>query len=115
MHCFTARKSEAISPLCVKVIIRGITALKLRFPTLRCAFRRRRREPANRVYPLDGRHIAQLAVSGMPGDRHQKPWDRLGIRRVGFGRHLAGDLAAVVELPCGTAKMPADNLTVLVE
>ena len=51
----------------------------------------------------------------MSGDRDQKPGDRLGIWRVDLGRHLPGNLAAIVELPRGTAKMLADDLALLIE
>src|SRR6185437_12086069 len=107
--------SSAVRFFRVEVVVRGITALELHFPALRRAFLRCWRESADRIHPLDGRYTAHLAVSRMSSHGQQKPWNRMGIKHVGLGRHLAGDLAAVVELPCGPTKMLADGFDLLVE
>src|ERR1041385_1238343 len=105
----------AISSPRVKVVVRGIIAPELHFPALRCAFLRRRRKSANRVNPLDERDTTELSASRISGHREQQPRNCIGIRRIGFGCHLAGDLAAVVKLPYRSAKMLSDWLTLLVE
>jgi hypothetical protein len=99
----------------IKVVVCGITALELHFPTLRCASRDNWRKSAHGIHPLDGRHTAQLAASRTPDHRDQQLRDRPGVRRVSLGRHLAGNLAAVIELPCRTAKMLANRFALLVE
>ena len=99
----------------VKVIIRGIAALELLFPARLAALRSRRRQSARRIDALYRRHPPESSLAGVAGDRHQKPRDRRAIRSVDLGRHLPCNLAAIIELPCGTTKMPPDRLPLLIQ
>jgi len=90
-----------IGALAFSVQVRGVAAFRGRFTVVS-------------VDALNGRDVEKQAVSRASNDVDEEPRNGIGIGRVDVGDGLAGDFAAIGQLPTGSGEMAADDFALFI-